>query len=499
MRYHKVGTALQDSFIYLDKSTRLPVTGKTNASFTKQISKNATGGVSTTGCTITETSSSTNAGDYDFAVDLSTGFVAATGEYTVVIFDTASPEYRWSETYVVTSDGTGTGTIGSASFTATAANGRVTDGTSALQDAVVRIRNAANAILYSFTTTAAGLWGPVYLDPGTYTIDVQKSGYTASTAYTIVVVSSTATGPLVDIALTNVSSGTGLTASDLWAYARRLIRDKIGLKADTEVKQGVNSALDMISKEKTWDWYKTHGVVTLQAPYATGTITLTNGSTTATFSGATLPSWAASGKLKYGGNVLRISTRDSATQLTLAVAWQEATASAQGYILFQDEYTLPSDCMRFGRLFAGERWGYGGTATGFEDLLERQSRQTFTQQIPGLWAIYRGKIIVWPYPSQALNENMIYLRKPAAMTSSADEADWDPMHVEVLHRAIDYQMSIRYEDCAAGKPTDCFSRYQAALARASVNDKTTMHRDQIMGTGVLSRMGSVSDRLIPAS
>lgn len=475
MRYHKVGTTLDDDFQLVDRMNQ-PITGKVQGDFTISLNKGVTGNQASTGITITEVDATNNKGMYHITVNAATGFVSVASEYSLMLNLTADVAIRRALTYVVNSDGTGSGTVGAASFTATASDGRVTDGTSALASATVRIRNSSNVILYSFTTGVTGLWGPVYFDTaGTYTIDVQKSGYSSSSTGTIVVSGSTATGPLVDLALTAVSSGTGLTNSTLIAYARRMILDKVGSKADAEIQQAINEALDMISMERPWPWYLTHGDLNLVAQYSTGTVTFTAASTTVTLAGGTWPSWAASGKIKYNGKVYRISTRTSGAVVVLADAFQAATVTGATYILYQDEYTLPSDCMQFGKFFPGETWGLSQTPVAFEQIMQAYAQSNYGQEYPQLWANYKQKIVFWPYPQNANNLPMLYYRKPVALVSASDEADWDAMHVNLLHRAIDYTLSLRYPT-VAGDPKSTFASYQMALARAVPNDKGTINR-----------------------
>lgn len=470
----KVGTAISDSIVLRDSTSFAGITGKVQGDFTIQVSKGSTGNVSTTGITITETDAINNPGDYDFAVDGSTGFVAATGEYTAVVFLTALPQYCYAKTFYVTSDGTFAGTVGAASFTATASDGRITDGAVALQDATVRIRNSANTILAQFTSDASGLWGPVYLSTGTYTIDVQKAGYTASNSKTIVVSGATATGPLVDIAIAVATSGTGLTASDLWAYARRMARNRAGAQATTELTQAVNDALDMVSMEQLWPFLLTQNTLSLNAFYQIGTITLTQNSSTVTLAAGTWPIWAASGKIKYNGQILTVASRSSASDVLLDTAWNGATTSGASYLIFQDEYALASDLMKLGRLFPGNTWGWGGEPVSYEYLMEVQNDHTYSQKYPKMWATVGNRLIVWPYPSDTVLVNYSYYKKPASLVNASDEADWDPMQRILLYRAIDYQVSLRYEDCVAGSPAQTLTNYKEQLTKSRPMDKTPM-------------------------
>jgi hypothetical protein len=482
----QVGHTIAEKFILID-AANAAVTGKVQADFTIKISNGSTGNISTTGLTITEVSAVNDPGHYALAVSGTTGFHATTtGEFTVEIYLTTDVGSRVAMTFLVTSDGDFSGTSGAASFTATAANGRITDGASALASATIRIRSSVNQIYAQTTSSVLGLWGPVYFaDAGTYTLDVQKTGYTTSSTFTITVSGSTATlSSASDIALTVATSSSGLTASDLWAYARRMARNKTGTQADTEIKQAVNDALDMISQEAEWPWLLTdRGTFSLDAAYATGTVAIAVGATTMTLTSGTWPTWAASGKLKIAGKTYFISSRTSGSVIELATAWKATALTATTFIIFRDEYALASDLMKFGRIHPGETWAWGGQPMGFDTFLDLQNDHNFSLDYPAGWTIAGNKIRMWPYPGTDNLVNYSYYKKPAALAQSTDEADWDPCHVLLLRLAINYQIALRYEDCPAGDPKACLSAYQTQLAKSKPMNKNPMSLPAVGSSG----------------
>lgn len=484
----QVGTNYKDSFYLKDKTTNAPITGKVQGDFTIQISRGTTGNISTTGFTITEVSSGNNPGQYDVVGSGSTGFTATTaGKCLITVRLTADNTYSFEQTVLVTANGDYDGTSGAASFTATANDGRITDGTSAITGATVRLRNSANTIVAQLTTGATGLWGPVYLD-ATVTIDAQKSGYTVNNSNSITVVGSTATGPLTDVALTAVTSSSSILNSDLTSYARVQARNVSGTQSDTVLQQIVNNAIGWIATAKFWNYYKTYGDFTLREPYSTGTIALTATSTTCTLTTGTWPTWAASGKLKIGTKVYRIASRTSGTVVVLATAWAEDSDATATYLLFQDDYALASDCLKFGRLFPGPSWGPGGEASSFEAVLEAQNSMVLGQAYPRMWATHgsggTAKLLMWPYPSgsEDVQCGYWYYRKPAALASAGDVADVDPLWLELLHRSIDYQIAPRYETGVAGRSDPCYKQLMECFERFAANDKAPMNQGGPMGT-----------------
>lgn len=492
-----VGTAYKDSIYVKNKTTNAPVTGLVQADFTIALSRGTTGNVSTTGITLTEVSAANNPGQYDIVSSASTSFSSTTaGKYFLTLRRTSDDAYTYEQTILVTADGAFSGTSGAASFTATASDGRITDGVNPVTGATIRLINSANQVIGSVTSDASGLWGPVFLD-STVTLNVQKSGYTVSTAYSITVSGSTATGPLTDISLGAISSSLTLVNSDLTAYARVQARNVNGSQADTTLQQIVNDAIAWVATSKFWEFYKTYGDLTLREPYSTGTLAISNASTTVTLTGGTFPSWAASGKLKIGNKVYRIASRTSGSVVVLATAWAEDAETAATFTIFQDEYTLASDCLKFGRPFAGQGWGLTGSPSSFEQVLEAQNSFMYGQGYPSMFCVHASggtpKLLIYPYPSSSEDVQLAYwyYRKPAALVNSSDVADFDPLHLELLHRAIDYQTAMRFESCVAGTPEACLKRLDEAYKRFAANDKAPMNTYGPVGqTGIIKpRLG----------
>jgi len=472
--YFKVAQTINDAFTY--RSAGANVTGLTQASFTIRLSKDGVGNQSTTGITIAEVSAANNPGLYSVTASGSTGFPASTGSYDLVIFRASAPDDYWTSTFRITSDGTGAGTWGSAVFTATASNGRIFDGAAALAGATVRILNSSSVILAQTVSDSSGLWGPIYFPAdGTYTISASKSSYTIATG-SITVSSSIATGPAADITLTAVSATSGFLASNLWAYAGRMMRDRNGTKADQEKRESVDDALEMISLDKRWPKYHTLGEVKLNAAYATGTVAVTNASATVTLTGGTFPSWAALAALYVNGQSYRISTRDSNTQLTLATTWNQATAAAATFSLAQHAYTLPSDLQRIDQILFDRSWVWGDTPMSNAFLQVLRAGIQMGQTRARGWAIANDQIWFWPWPTEAITVNVLYYRRPAKLVTGTDIADWDSMHEVLLRRAIDYQVSLRGES-VAGSSEKTKEAYVSALDSAFAADKTPVSRE----------------------
>lgn len=118
----------------------------------------------------------------------------------------------------------------------------------------------------------------------------------------------------------------------------------------TLLKQFVNNSYSRALEAFDWSELRGSGFYQLPAPYATGTINLTNGSATVTGSGTAWTSVDHANKqLVVGGFApfYDVASVESATSLTLSTAYVGPTVSAQAYTI-QDIYLLaPSDLSHF--------------------------------------------------------------------------------------------------------------------------------------------------------
>ena len=467
--YVKAGTAFRDQIVVQTLAGTF-TTALTDGSFTKRLSLGTTGNLSTTGLTITEVSAANNPGVYDVLIPAA--LLTTNGSYTLVLYVTADPTFSYVQEYIVTSDGTPSG-AGILTFTATASDGRVVD-SSAAAVAGATVYLSYSGYITSFTTNASGLWGPWASDAsvGAVVITVIKSGYATATS-SLTVGASSITGPAVDIGISLVTTTATTTASELWAFAKRMANNKPGAQADIKYKQLVNDALDRLAMEKSWNWYTRKAYLSVEAPYATGTIALTNGATTCVLTGGTFPTWAATGRLYINGQpVLDVTTRNSGTSLTLAANFGGETAS-YSYTLFLDNYALESNAFEFMGILNGQNWPYKAGACTIEALWEAQnawagnsSRSTWAYAIAG------GRMHLYPYPSTDASVAYIYRARPEPLEDETDIADIDPTWIQTLRHLIAYYVSVYFGECVAGNAETCLGLYNDSLARLTSNDKS---------------------------
>lgn len=500
--YYKVGVVLQD---YIHLSTTANPAGETgqSANLSIRLTKDATGNQATTGIVVSEVSAANSPGLYLFTCNATTSFVAASGDYAMNVRWTTDTTYEFNKTYRINATGTPPGTSGDLSFTAVASNGRVTDGTLPLTGASIYIRTPAGVLYTSTTTSATGVWGPVYFPStmtGVWPITAQLSGYALASS-SLTVSSTAVSGPLADIALTAATTGSGLTLSELRAYGRLQIKDVLGTKSNTMLDSGINDALANVAKAHgaQWNWLKRISSVNVNPNYSTGTLTLTNNATTCVLATGTWPTYADNGycKIQVLGKWYRITSGSKVGQsVTLTDTFYETTGSTYGYVLYQDTYALASDCLRFGRMFPGMFWGTEPHQEAYETILDWYNVNASGQNYPRSYGIANNnRIILFPYPTSTHDIRYLYYAKPATLVNLTDEADWDPMHLEVLQRAIDHELAIRFGSVLAGTVQETLATYNIVLNRAMATDKDSPKRSGLIGG---NRRTDIGDRRLPS-
>jgi hypothetical protein len=465
--YLAAGVAAQDGLIMQTPAGTF-TTGLVDANFTKKLSKGTTGNQSVSGITVTEVDATNNAGVYTVAIPAAT-VPAANGAYTLLVYLTADPTFSFQQIYYVTTNGL-PGTIGTLSFTATAANGRVVDGAGAAV-AGATVIFTKTGYLSSVVTDASGLWTQ-YFDAsfGAVTLTVVKSGYAQSTS-SLTVGASSVTGPGADISISTVVNSGNIIAADLWAYARRQAFNKTGTQADTKIKQAVQDSLDRFAKSYSWNWYWRRGWLNINGAYSTGTITLTKGSANAVLAGGTWPTWAASGRIFYGNQILDIASRTSGTTVVLSGTWNGATVAGATYKIFQEEYSLPVDHFEFGRFFEGQAWPYAPTPIPIQEIWTRMNAFNIGSQFAWAFGIHNGKIALAPYPSTDMSCSYTYRVRPATLVNDSDIVDLDPGAIECLRHLINYYIALYFGETVAGAAQACLDLYTESLERQIANDK----------------------------
>jgi hypothetical protein len=120
----------------------------------------------------------------------------------------------------------------------------------------------------------------------------------------------------------------------------------------TTIGNFINKRYQQLLKAWQWSFLKGYANLQLVAPYSTGTVSVTNSSTTVTGSGTSWTSAMAGRHFRLGSAIpfYKISAVVSATEITLASAYGGDTATGQTYEIFQHIYSLASDVREISKI-----------------------------------------------------------------------------------------------------------------------------------------------------
>lgn len=177
----------------------------------------------------------------------------------------------------------------------------------------------------------------------------------------------------------------------------------------------------------SWQRLEMRSLVSLVAEYATGTVTVTNGSTAITGSGTT---WAAT----MNGRLIRIGadqewyefTYVSGTAGTLDREYVGASAAGASYRINKSVYALDTDVRDVQRVGLLDPETPLSRQTTKE--IDRADLNRNTYGTPQAWALYMDQVSspavqieVWPVPVLAGTLLVSYLYDPAVPTSASTE------------------------------------------------------------------------------
>jgi hypothetical protein len=250
-----------------------------------------------------------------------------------------------------------------------------------------------------------------------------------------------------------------------------------GALTDTILYECINDALTYVAKRTSWGWYDREAELRLQGQYTEGTIDVTGGTVIVTLTGGTWPSWANSGDITIGNAYYRVLSVDSATQITLETAYEGPDIVAGSYRLFQDRYDLSPDLYQLNEVIYDDAWLWGPDPVPFADVVRVKALSITSDTQADLWAVSQGKLVLWPPPSQTRVVHYNYKAKPAKMVDESDVADWDPNHEDLLHRAIDYFVALKYGDDAGSKDyREALDSMIETLSYTTPNETRPKHR-----------------------
>lgn len=190
--------------------------------------------------------------------------------------------------------------------------------------------------------------------------------------------------------------------------------------AQTRVRSAIQSAYREISFKRPWRYLKTHGRLTLNAPYSTGTVTYASGTRTLTLSGGSWPTWARYGHISIAGYTpkFKVAEWSSATAITLEPDFcpDASITTATSYVLYRSTYTLPGDLVTLDEVHDEANLWSRGYVTA-DEWMSSERRYGGTQK-PFAWTVIGShdlygalQIGMYGYPATAETLDFIYGRK----------------------------------------------------------------------------------------
>jgi hypothetical protein len=213
-----------------------------------------------------------------------------------------------------------------------------------------------------------------------------------------------------------------------------------GSDGEDSVKRYVNWAARRVWTSRPWYERRAETVLTLSAPYTTGTVSLTNASTTVTGSGTTFTSGMTGRKIALGyGSPWYRFTYVGATSGTLAQAYAEPSVTGSNYVIFQDEYDVSSTC---DVVTAVSILYEGGRTTGLSEA--RLDDSAYVHSAVGIPRYYSltdsttagtRRLRLWPIPDATYRIRVHYLKSYTDMVGESDLCDLGVNKERLLFKA----------------------------------------------------------------
>ncbi len=254
-----------------------------------------------------------------------------------------------------------------------------------------------------------------------------------------------------------------------------------------KIQQIVSGVYADICAKKEWFWLQRRAIINTSPQIDTGTVALTENSTTITFS--TAPQ-QFSANVSVAGYLLTIpgNTPDSlaayriaahtsgTTTATLDAGYTGSTATAASFTLYQVSYDLPADCAKLTHL---KRFGFRAPLQrlGIEDLSYLQTNSISVGK-PQAYSIFdfatngsvgtARELQIYPYPDQAYRLEVWYKHANANDTSTD------------LDLPLDYQHVLIYGGIARGYPIFLNDLERGSFFQSLFNDVMALMAKQQM-------------------
>lgn len=219
-----------------------------------------------------------------------------------------------------------------------------------------------------------------------------------------------------------------LTFLDLQDHVLDLI-DVDDATTRARVSDYINIAGRDVWMAHPWPERQAEGTITTLAPYSTGTVS--SSGTTITGSGTTFPTTYTATLFRfataYGAPFYQVTTRDSATQLTLAESYVGTALSGATYVLWQDIYNLASDVDTLVDVRLLKQGADGPIHGALERRLDEDAYFAREAGYPVAYCMTTQssaglkRVRLWPAPDEQYRLKYRYLKSYTDMSADGDE------------------------------------------------------------------------------
>lgn len=188
----------------------------------------------------------------------------------------------------------------------------------------------------------------------------------------------------------------------------------------------LNEVIKRIRAKGSWSWMFASDTFETTAEYTTGTADVTNASTTVSGTGTTWTSGMVGRKIRFaGGPEYTISAFSSTTEITLSEAYTGDTDTDLAYTIYQNLYSLASDCQKVVKLWdvtngreikavsAGSLRSKEHVSYTVGDVTEWAPWGRDTNKYP--------RVYLFPYPADPVVIEYVYLKKHTELTKPDDD------------------------------------------------------------------------------
>lgn len=198
----------------------------------------------------------------------------------------------------------------------------------------------------------------------------------------------------------------------------------------------LNQKMTELSESISWSWLKADALLAIKASKSIGTVAVTNGSTSIVGTGTSFASTDVGGYIRVATDVgfYKITVVAGQT-LTIESAYVGNDASGQGFNLFFNIYTLPSN---FRQMLTPVFYNKLNEATleelgAWDPMRSSQSNNPTHFTYRGIDSAGLQEIEIWPVPSAAIAFRFSYLKTIAEATTDSTVF---PIRPDVLTYAV---------------------------------------------------------------